>query len=405
MFFKRLNKRLTLQKSGTNYRIFFFTFILLVIEFLDEFVGGALQTSWHLIHADLQLSYLQVGMLLSLPSLVGNIIEPIFGILGDVWQRRILILSGGVAFALALLLIALSHNFLSLLIAFILFNPASGAFVSLSQAVLMDVEPSRHEQNMARWTFAGSVGIVVGQLSLSAFLAMGWGWRGLFLALTALTLWILALAWRSPCLKLPTVVGDEQLEPTGFKKGVRNALQALGRREVLLWLTLLQFADLMLDGLGGFLALYFVAVVGVTNAQAGLAVMVWTGVGLIGDLLLIPLLERVRGLIYLRFSALAVLCLFPAFLLVSNVAVKLMILGLLGFLNAGWYSILKGQLYSAMPGQSSTVLTVGNLFGLVGDLIPLGLGMLADWYGLGTSMWLLLLGPLVVLIGVLAKRR
>ena len=86
---------------------------------------------------------------------------------------------------------------------------------------------------------------------------------------------------------------------SNLKDGVVNALRALRRGEVLRWLTLLQFSDLMLDVLLGFLALYFVDVVGVTPAQAGLAVAVWTGVGLLGDFLLIPLLERVRGLSYL----------------------------------------------------------------------------------------------------------
>jgi hypothetical protein len=57
---------------------------------------------------------------------------------------------------------------------------------------------------------------------------------------------------------------------------VINALRALRRREVLRWLTLLECADLMMDVLLGFLALYFVDVVGATPAQAGGAVAVWT---------------------------------------------------------------------------------------------------------------------------------
>jgi FSR family fosmidomycin resistance protein-like MFS transporter len=95
-----------------------------------------------------------------------------------------------------------------------------------------------------------------------------------------------------------------------------------------------------------------------------------------------------------------VLFLFPAFLLVPSVTAKLVILGLLGFFNAGWYSILQGRLYSAMPGQSSSVMTVGNVFGLIGGLIPLGLGLVADRYGLETTMWLLILGPVTLLIGI-----
>jgi FSR family fosmidomycin resistance protein-like MFS transporter len=291
-----------------------------------------------------------------------------------------------------------------LLFAFILFYPASGAFVSLSQAALMDADSTRHEQNMARWAFSGSVGVVVGQLALSASVALGWGWRGLFLASVALALLLLGVAWRYPFATSASAAGSEDTQQVEFKQGVSNALQALRRREVLRWLTLLEFSDLMLDILGGFLALYFVYVVGVTKAQAALAVTVWAGVGLLGDLLLIPLLERVRGLDYLRCSALLVLFLFPAFLLVPSVTAKLVILGLLGFFNAGWYSILQGRLYSAMPGQSSSVMTVGNVFGLIGGLIPLGLGLVADRYGLGITMWLLILGPVTLLIGIPRER-
>jgi len=133
-----------------------FVITLLAIEFLDEFVFGAREAAWPLIRTDLGLNYIQIGLLLSLPSLVSSIVEPFLGILGDVWKRRVLILGGGMVFTLALLLTAISSSFASLLLSFILFYPASGAFVSLSQAALMDTDPARHEHNMARWTLPGA---------------------------------------------------------------------------------------------------------------------------------------------------------------------------------------------------------------------------------------------------------
>jgi predicted MFS family arabinose efflux permease len=140
------------REAGIRYSTFAFT--LLAIEFLDELVFGAREAAWPLIRSDLGLSYAEVGLLLSLPNVASNVVEPFLGILGDVWKRRVLILGGGVIFALAVLLSALSQSLLALLLAFILFYPASGAFVSLSQAALMDTDPARHEHNMARWTFA-----------------------------------------------------------------------------------------------------------------------------------------------------------------------------------------------------------------------------------------------------------
>jgi MFS transporter, FSR family, fosmidomycin resistance protein len=128
------------------------------------------------------------------------------------------------------------------------------------------------------------------------------------------------------------------------------------------------------------------------------------GFGLVRDFLLIPLLERVQGMAYLKFSAMVVLFAYPAFLLVPSINIKLFILGLLGLFNAGWYSILKGQLYTAMPGKSGTVLTLSNLFGLVGGLIPLMLGWLAQHYGLGSTMWLLIAAPIALLIGLFTHK-
>jgi len=112
------------------------------------------------------------------------------------------------------------------------------------------------------------------------------------------------------------------------------------------------------------------------------------------------LLERARGLPYLRLSALLVSLLFPAFLLAPGFAMKLVILGLLGLLNAGWYSILKAQLYSSMPGLSGTVMSLGSIFGVAGSLVPLALGIVAERLGLQVTMWLLLAGPIALLIGI-----
>lgn len=353
--------------------------------------------AWPTIRTDLGLTYVQIGLIFSIPALVGNLVEPILGVLGDVWRRRNLILGGGALFAASLALFASSPGFSLLLIALVLFYPASGAFVNLSQASLMDSAPGRHEQNMARWTFAGSLGIVLGALVMAVAASTGLGWRPLFWAFAAMTVLVLILAKGIP---LGGVAENGEGAPLGFRSGVANAFGQLRRAWALRWLVLLQFSDLMLDGLHGYLALYFVDVARVSPASAALAVATWTGFGLLGDFLLIPLLERVRGLIYLRFSALANLFLFAAFLLVPGLGPKLAIVALLGLGNAGWYAVLKAQLYSTMPGQSGTVMAVSSVGNVASALVPLGIGAAAAAWGLGAAMWLLLAGPMALLLGI-----
>lgn len=377
-------------------------FIFLLIEFLDELVFSVSNAAWPLIRTDLTLNYLQIGLILSLPGFLANFMEPFIGVLGDVWKRRVLILGGGVFFAIALTFTAVSRSFIPLLLSYIVINPSSGAFVSLSQATLMDSNPSRQEQNMARWTFAGSLGVFIGPLLLSAALALAFDWRAAFWALAALTIPVLLVARKH----IPPDGNHLSYIPSiaVVREGFSNAFSALKRGDVLRWITLIEFSDLMLDVLYGFLALYFVDVAGLPATQAALAVALWTGVGLLGDFLLIPLLERVRGLSYLRVSVLVELLLFPAFLLIPNIWVKLTLLGLIGFFNAGWYAILQGNLYKSMPRKSGTVIALGNVAGLVGKLLPFGIGLVAQLFGLGVAMWLLLAGPLALLIGLFWKR-
>jgi len=372
--------------------------IFLLVEFIDELVFGLQDAAWPLIRTDLGLNYVQIGILLSAPGVLANLIEPFLFILGDIWRRRLIILGGGICFTAALMLTAVSHNFIFLLLSMILFYPSSGAFVSLSQASMMDADPARHEPNMARWTFAGSLGVFLGPLLLAGLIALGFGWRTGFWALAACSILILLGAFRAiphggkPHADFPS--------PQAFFDSLMAALRALREGAVLRWLVLLEFSNLMLDVLYGFLALYFVDVAAFSAAEAALAVAIWSGLGLLGDFLLIPLVERVKGLDYLRVSVILELILFPAFLLAPQPWIKLSMLGLLGFFNSGWYAILQANLFSALPKRSGAALALNDVAGVFGQVLPFIIGLAAETFGLGSAIWLLLAGPLVLLIGL-----
>jgi MFS transporter, FSR family, fosmidomycin resistance protein len=326
------------------------------------------------------------------PFFASAVLEPVFGILGDTRRRRAIVLSGGVAFAAALGLAAAAQGFALLLVAFCVLFPASGAFVSLSQATLMDVDPDGRERNMARWTLAGSVGVVAGPLLLATSVALGGGWREPLAILAVVTL-VLTFAAR-------TLPARPHNGAPSFLSAARATLAALKRAAVLRWLVLLELSDLMLDVFGAFLALYLVEAAGLSPAEAGLGFALWTGAGLVGDALLLLVLRRFPGLAYLRWSALLVLVIFPVFLLAEPLWAKLAALAALGVLNAGWYAIPQARLYAELEGQSGAVLTLGTVTGLVGGLFPLALGVLAGAVGIEVALWALLVAPLALLVGL-----
>lgn len=373
--------------------------IYLLIEFLDELVFGVGETAWPLFRNDLHLTYTEIGLLLSLPGVIAAFIEPFIGILGDVWRRRVIITIGGILFTVSLFMTSISISFLFLLLSFILFFPSSGAFVSLSQANLMDSNPTRHEQNMARWTFAGSLGVLSGPLLLGLFVYFGLGWRGTYAALASFsTLCLLAALRYLPPDSVPAppfpslrVVLD----------GFRAAVTTLKRLEVWRWLLLLEFADLMMDVLFSYLALYFVDVARATEAQAGIAVTVWLAMGLITDFLFIPFIDRQKDSIRFLCSTAFMECIaFAIFLLTPGFIPKLIVVIAVNLFNTGWYPILQGRLYSSLPGQSASIMAIGSVTAPFAKFFPFLIGFLADRFGLQAAMWILILGPLALLIGL-----
>jgi MFS transporter, FSR family, fosmidomycin resistance protein len=369
----------------------------LAIELLDEVIFGAREAAWPLIRRDVHLTYVQIGLILAFPGVVGTVVEPVLALHSETGHRRRIVVVGGIALSLGLVAFALSPAFGGLLAAACLLSAASGAFVSLAQATWMDLEPTATELNMARWVVAGSVGALTGPLVLAAVVAIGGGWRVVFLGLAACAALATMPAWR---LGYPAPRPDART----FRGAARRAIRSL-QSDVVRWLVVLECTDLAQDVFLGFAALYLVDVAGTSIATAGAGVAIWTASALVGDLALVRVLRRVDGVRYLRSSAALMMVAYPAFLLVGAPEGKLALLVPLGILRAGWYGIPKGRLYAALPGRGGTAVAVSNVSSAVGWLLPIGVAAAAQRIGLGPAMWLLLAAPLCLLSPLLRARR
>jgi MFS transporter, FSR family, fosmidomycin resistance protein len=342
------------------------------------------------------------------PLLAGGALELPLGILASAGagRRRLAVLGGGVLFVLSLLAVGGARSFAVLLCAFTAFYPASGAFVSLTQATLMDASPDRQAQVMARWDLAGSAGAVAGPLLLTAVLAAGGGWRAAYLILAGLA----GLAWLGTCLRdpHPAAPAASSAERHRASYWARELASALRNRCTMRWLALLMAGDLLVDGLTGFLALYLVDVVHLRPAVAALAIAVRLGSALAGDAALVFVLERAAArdatALVLRASAVAAALAYPGFLLAPGLAAKLAILVVLSAATAPWYPLLQARLYGSLPDRSSVAVTLGSAAGMAGAFGPLAVGMAAQWFGLPRALAVLTVVPVVILAGSAARR-
>jgi MFS transporter, FSR family, fosmidomycin resistance protein len=401
--------------------------VALAVELADELVDGAKGAALPLIRHDLGLSYAQVGLLVSVPLLVGGALELPLGLLADSGRRRRLaVLAGGIVFTLSLVAVAGARSFAVLLAAFTVFFPASGAFVSLTQAELMDAWPDRQAQVMARWDLAGSTGAVAGPLLVTAVIAARGNWRVAYLVLAGMA----AAAWIGTCLRdehparaatgpAPAgPVGPEEAGPAPAGPGeagpgeagpgearVRGVLAALRHWAIVRWLVLLQVADLLVDVLTGFAALYLVDVARLSPAVAALAIAVRLGSALAGDALLIFVLDRMADLTVLRASALAAGLLYPGFLLAPGAAAKLALLAVLSAATAPWYPLLQARLYGSLPGRTPVAVTLNSAAGLAGGLGPLAVGLIAGRFGLSWALAGLAVVPVAVLAGTAGAKK
>jgi FSR family fosmidomycin resistance protein-like MFS transporter len=388
----------------------------LAVELVDELVDGTKGAVLPLIRRDLALNYVQVGLLTAIPLIVGSLLELPMGVLsGAEPRRRRFILGGGVIFIAAVLAAGLARSFAVLVIALTAFFPASGAFVSLTQAALMDAAPDRQAQHMARWTLAGSAGAVAGPLLAAAVLAAGGTWR-LTLVIVAIAA---AAAWMAIVLTGPArrgrtpgpgtgptaepavpaaagAVSAPEHEENGWP-GWRPAVALVRRFGVLRWLALLEVSDLLLDVLTAFLAVYLVAVVHASPTVAALGVAVRLGAGLAGDMILIRLLQRRDSRRVLQAGTLLAVILFPAFLLVPGIGPKLVLLAALTLATAPWYPVLQAEVYGSLPGHSGLAVSLTSAASLVGGLGPLVVGLLAQRLGLGWAMASLCVAPIAML--------
>ncbi len=375
-------------------------FLFLLIEFFDEFhygIEGAVLPS---LRTDLGLTYAQAGILLGLPHIIGTLIEPLIMLLGDSHLRKRLVVGGGLAIAAAVTLLANAQAFPAAMLAFTIIFPASGAFVTLSQATLMDLNPGRQPQTMARWTVFGALGSLLGPLVVTAAFALGLGWRGNYVGLAILALALVALLLPRPFPAHHHPDGNPGQPGALPRELLSNLWQAARDLRLLRWFLLLELSDLLLDVFTSYSALYFADVAGFNPAQVGMVMGGLMAAGLLGNLALIPLLERIPGRKLVRITAAISAVLYTAWLLAPWPWAKVALAIAVKTCTLGWYEVLQGEAYATLPGRSGTVMALSSMMDLLGGALVCFVGWFASQAGLPAAMWLLLAGPLALVLFV-----
>jgi MFS transporter, FSR family, fosmidomycin resistance protein len=73
---------------------------------------------------------------------------------------------------------------------------------------------------------------------------------------------------------------------------------------------------------------------------------------------------------------------------------------LIRLVTIGWYEVLQREAFASSPGRSGTVMAINSVIGMLGGAIAFLIGWVAARAGLQAALWILLAGPLSLVLFV-----
>jgi FSR family fosmidomycin resistance protein-like MFS transporter len=369
--------------------------MLLSMALFDELTCGFLVIALPLLRDRLHLSYAEAGLLFTVGALASLLVEPVINVVSDLGSKRIPILVGTVMLAGAFILAGLAHSFLVELLAFVIWSPAVGISVGLSQAALIDGAPHSSEPILLRWTIMSGVGDLMAPLLVALIVSLGLGWTAL--CVIAAVVWMLAtlfLAWQ----RFPAPARAESSDEPAVGNLLAGVREALGNRELLRWAGIVLISSMPDEVFLAFAAFYLHDHTRASEGAIGLVLAIGIASGLLALILMDRLSHRVAGIKLLPWLAVIALAGFIVFLSASTMPVATVGLILVEIGAAGWYPIAKAAAYSICPGRPGVVLAVLSLGIPVDIALPGCIGLLASHFGLVWAIGALALSPLGVLL-------
>ncbi|HKF91197.1 MAG TPA: MFS transporter [Acidimicrobiia bacterium] len=366
---------------------------LLLVNLADEWFSFLPAGAMESIRADFGLTYAQAGVLLALLP-AGGLLGIFLMAAADFVSRRLLGAAGALVYALCLLTFATGRSFAVLAIASLLWGAASDAFVHATQLALAELAGDELDATLARTNVLGSVGDLLGPVTLSVASATGIGWRPVFAVGGVLMLGYAGVLAAQP---LPPPQPDGST-PWSVARAV------LGDTRVVRLAAIWALIALLDEPFLGFLIANLEETHGVSAAVATALV----GAIVAGGIVTYTLLAAARRSFSARsrLTAASIGLLGTVVVMVATpwpAAIAFAGVGFGAAIALLWVT-LQGITLRLRPRQAGTTQAAVSGLATVGVVLPPLIGMAADRLGLGPAMWLFALAPAAILLLALTVR-
>ena len=377
------------RKEGVGDRL---VTVALGGRFTDELLSGLPVVLMPTLRAHFGLSYTQVSLLGLAMSYVGAVVEPIAGLLIDIWKRRWLMAFGAAGIGLATMVMGIAPTFLILILGFAIYGIASGPLAHTADVVLVDAYPETPDRIFTRATVLDTSGALLSSLlvSLTFILGLEWRWLMASLGFSAIIYALIILRTRFP---VRHDQGQES-EVAGRPRFWNNLRAVLSSKRALSWLAFM-FVFAAAEAPFMFTTIWLREEVGMSQALIGLYKALEMAVAIISLIYLDRWLARTSFRRILLIACFGVLIMYPIWLFSPGVPLRFALSIPIGFLFTVFWPIGRAQSLRSVPGLGGTVTAVQSLIALVP--LPLLFGLLAESTSLTSAMlWVTVVSLLVM---------
>ena len=362
--------------TKNNGRFISTSIILLTSAHLfNDFYAGFLMPLLSYFQSHLHLTITQVSILPTILAVFGSILQPLFGFLGDRFNKKLFVVSGVLCSALFLSCIGLAPNFTLLILMLVIGASGVAAFHPNAAATVARLTQNKSTFTMSIFLMVGCIGLAGAPFIITSIATSG-GFS---------KLWMLSLPGVILALILVKTLTIDHENKSSTKLSDFKILFARKSRPLWIMFLIMFIRSLVITSFMSFMSILFTAK-GLTMHRSGIAISTFLICGSVGGLIGGYLADKISRKIIIACSSI-IACPLLLWFLKADGNFAMIILGLSGMviLAASAVNVLIVQRLCPDMAGSIAGISMGFVWGSAGLMLPV-VGYVADHYSMETSL-------------------
>ena len=362
--------------TKNNGRFISTSIILLTSAHLfNDFYAGFLMPLLSYFQSHLHLTITQVSILPTVLAVFGSILQPLFGFLGDRFNKKLFVVSGVLCSALFLSCIGLAPNFTLLILMLVIGASGVAAFHPNAAATVARLTQNKSSFTMSIFLMVGCIGLAGAPFIITSIATSG-GFS---------KLWMLSLPGVILALILVKTLTIDHENKSSTKLSDFKILFARKSRPLWIMFLIMFIRSLVITSFMSFMSILFTAK-GLTMHRSGIAISTFLICGSVGGLIGGYLADKISRKIIIACSSI-IACPLLLWFLKADGNFAMILLGLSGMvvLAASAVNVLIVQRLCPDMAGSIAGISMGFVWGSAGLMLPV-VGYIADHYSMETSL-------------------